>query len=124
MVKLFYRDSLWSFIAGPAIWVAHFLFCYIAAAIYCAKFADRDGFDVLRITIGVATIAALAGIARAGLQAVDNWRQAIDADWVADADTVEMRRRFIGRAAFLLAGFSGVAVIYVGATVLFVSDCR
>jgi hypothetical protein len=66
----------------------------------------------------------LAGIARAGIQAVDDWCQAMNADWVADADTLEMRRRFMGRAAFLLAGLSGVAVIYVGATVLFVSDCR
>lgn len=124
MVKLFHRDNLWSFVAGPTIWAAHFLFCYIAAAIYCAKFADRAGFGVLRVVIGLATIAALIGIARAGLQAVDNWRQALNADWVAEADTIDMRRRFIGRGAFLLAGLSGVAIAYVGATVLFVSDCR
>jgi hypothetical protein len=124
MVKLFYRNSLWSFVAGPTIWLAYFLFCYIAAAIYCEKFADQAGFPFLQLTIGLATIVALAGIARAGIQAVDDWCQAMNADWVADADTLEMRRRFMGRAAFLLAGLSGVAVIYVGATVLFVSDCR
>ena len=124
MVKLFYRDSLWSLIAGPTIWAVHFLFCYIAAAIYCAKFGTIGGFGWLRGAIIIATLIALAGIARAGIQAVDDWRQAVNALWSTDTNSLDMRRRFVGRAAFLLSGLSGIAVIYVGMTVLFISSCR
>lgn len=124
MVSLYYRDSLWSLIAGPTIWAVHFLFCYISAAIFCAKVGDPASFATLRLVIGGATLIALAGIAVAGVQAVDDWRRALNAEWAADADTIDMRRRFVGRAAFLLSGLSGIAVLYVGMTVLFVSSCR
>ncbi len=124
MVRLYYRDSLWSLIAGPTIWAVHFLVSYIAASIYCAKIGGAGGFDVLRLLIAAATLVALAGIGIAGIQAVDDWRRALNASWAADADTLEMRRHFVGRAAFLLAGLSAVAVIYVGASVLFVSNCQ
>jgi len=125
MVRLYYRDSLWSLIAGPTIWAAHFLFCYISAAIFCAKSADPTAdFQILRIVIGVATVVALIGIAIAGTQAVDDWRRALNAEWAADEDSLQIRRRFVGRAAFLLSGFSAVATVYVGMTVLFVSSCR
>lgn len=125
LVRLYYRDSLWSLIAGPTIWAVHFLVCYIAAAIFCAKSADPVAdFYVLKIAIGAATLIALIGIAIAGIQAVDDWRRALNAEWAVDEDSLPIRRRFVGRAAFLLAGLSAVATIYVGMTVLFVSSCR
>lgn len=125
MVRIFYRDSLWSLIAGPTIWAAHFLLCYIAAAIFCAKVADSAGsFDRLRLFIVVATAIALAGIVYVGAQAVDNWRRALNADWAADANSLEIRRHFIGRATFLLAGLSAIAVIYVGLVAIFISSCQ
>lgn len=125
MVRLYYRDSLWSLIAGPTIWAVHFLFCYISAAIFCAKAADpAEDFFILRLIIGVVTLLALTGIAIAGTQAVDDWRRALNAEWAVDEDSLEIRRRFVGRAAFLLSGLSGVATIYVGMTVLFVTTCR
>ena len=125
MVRLYSRDSLWSLIVGPTIWGAHFLFCYITAAIYCEKSLDPAmHFTSLRITLGVATVVALIAIAVSGVQAADDWRRALNAEWAADADTLKMRRRFVGRAAFLLSGLSAVAVLYVGMTVIFVSSCR
>ena len=125
MVKLFYRDSLWSIVAGPTIWAVHFLFSYVAIAIFCAKRPDAEmHFDTLRVIIGGATLVALVGIVMAGVQATDNWRQALNAHWIADADTLDMRRRFVGRAAFLLAGLSGIAVIYTGLPVIFIASCR
>lgn len=125
MLRLYYRDSLWSLIAGPTIWAVHFLFCYIATAIYCAKSAaPATDFYLLQITIAVATVAALAGIVVAGTQAADNWHRALDAEWAADDETLRHRRRFVGRAAFLLSGLSAIATAYVGMTVLFVSSCQ
>lgn len=124
MVRLYYRDSLWSLIAGPTIWAAHFLISYISAALFCAKFAGPTSLDILRVIIAIATVVALVGIGFAGVQAADNWRQALNAEWAADANSLTMRRRFVGRAAFLLSGLSGVSVLYVGLTVLFVSSCR
>ena len=42
-------DSLWTLITAPVVWAVHFLLCYVAAAVVCAK---RDtfpiGFDALR----------------------------------------------------------------------------
>lgn len=125
MVRLYYRDSLWSLIAGPTIWAVHFLFCYITAAIYCAKASDPAlHFSSLRLAIGAATVVALIGIAIAGVQAVDDWRRALNAEWAVDDDTLYMRRRFVGRAAFLLSGLSAVGVVFVGMTVLFASNCQ
>lgn len=125
MVRLYFRDSLWSLIAGPTIWAVHFLFCYISAAIFCAKAADPvTDFYMLRIAISVATILALLGIAIAGTQAVDDWRRALNAEWAVDEDSLPIRRRFVGRAAFLLSGLSIIATIYVGMTILSASSCR
>jgi hypothetical protein len=125
MVRLFYRDSLWSLIASPTIWAAHFLFCYMTAAIYCAKAPyPAANFATIRVVIGVVTVMALIAIAIAGFQAADDWRRALNAEWAADADSLEIRRRFVGRAAFLLSGLSGIAVLYVGMNALFISSCR
>ena len=125
MVRLFYRDSLWSLIAGPTIWAAHFLLCYVAAAIFCAKvFDSAANFDSLRMFIAVATAMALAGVLYTGVQAVDDWRRALNANWAADANSLEIRRVFIGRAAFLLAGLSAIAITYVGMVAIFISTCQ
>ncbi|MGB7839915.1 MAG: hypothetical protein WBL40_17580 [Terrimicrobiaceae bacterium] len=37
------RQSLWLLMISPTIWAAHFLLCYLTAAIWCAKFAGRNG---------------------------------------------------------------------------------
>ena len=124
MVRLYYRDSLWSLIAGPTIWAVHFLISYISAAIICAKFGGTASIEVLRVFIAIVTVVALIAIWFVGVQATDDWRRALNAEWAADANTLDVRRRFVGRAAFLLSGLSGVAVLYVGLTVLFVSSCR
>ena len=37
------NESLWFLIAAPIMWAAHFLLCYLTAAIWCAKLAGPDG---------------------------------------------------------------------------------
>jgi hypothetical protein len=125
MLRLFYRDSLWSLIGGPTIWAGHFLLCYISAAIFCAKVEPAGfGFLDLRIVIGVVTLLAFIGIAFVGFQAVDHWRRAMNAEWATDSDSLVVRRLFIGRVAFLLAGLSAIGVLYTGLVAIFIDNCR
>ena len=44
----------------PTIWAAHFLLCYVTAAIWCAKVAGPDGsLGGVRVAIAVYTVLAL-----------------------------------------------------------------
>jgi hypothetical protein len=118
------RQSLWRLTVGPVIWALHFLACYITAAIWCEKYAGRDGpLGSVRVAIAVLTIVALAGIAWA---ARDGWRRhSFGASTLPhDFDTPEDRHRFLGFSAFLLAALSGVATIFTALVAIFMSDCR
>lgn len=117
-------ESLWTMIISPTLWAAHFLLCYLTAAIWCAKFAPRFGpLGPVRWLIAGYTVAALVGIA---LNGWSGWRRHRlgAASLPHDADTPEDRHRFLGFATTLLAGLSAVAVVYAGMVVFFFHDCR
>lgn len=117
------KQSLWLLTVSPAIWAAHFLFSYIAAAVWCGKIAGRaSAIDPLRIVILLLAVVALAGI---GLTARAGWRKHSfgDAEPPHDKDTPEDRHRFLGLATVLLSGLSAIATIYVAISTLFVADC-
>jgi Kef-type K+ transport system membrane component KefB len=117
-------ESLWTLITAPAVWAVHFLLCYIAAALVCAKAnAFPASFEALRFGIGLATAVALAAIVVAGLLAWRQWGFGVH-DPPHDAANDEDRRRFQGLATLLLSGLSFVAVIYAALPVLFLVDCR
>jgi hypothetical protein len=101
----------------------HFLACYVAAAVYCAK-SDGTGtsFDAVRIGIAIATIVALTLIA---LSAWLAWRQwGFGAGDPPHGDpTRRDRTLFQGFATLLLSGLSFVAVIYVALPALFITEC-
>ncbi len=118
------KESLWTLIAGPLIWTAHFLACYLTAAVWCAKFAGPEGsLDPVRWAVAGYTLAALIGIGIAFVRARRRHRLG---DSVAphDADSDADRHRFLGLATLLLAGLSAVATGYVGAVALFIGSCR
>lgn len=54
-------DSLWRITLGPLIWAAHFVLCYAATAVVCAKFGGAEG-AALRTGTGLLTVFALVGI--------------------------------------------------------------
>ena len=57
------NQSLWLLTASPTIWAAHFLLCYVTAAIWCAKVVGPGGsLASVRVAIAVYTVLALAGI--------------------------------------------------------------
>ena len=117
-------NSLWTLITAPVVWAAHFLFCYVAAAVVCAKRETfAHSFDALRVGLGLVTAVALAAILVAGLLAWRQWGFGVE-DPPHDAPTADDRRRFQGFATLLLSGLSFVAVIYAALPILFVLDCR
>lgn len=117
-------DSLWTLITAPVVWAAHFLLCYVSAAVVCAKPETFPiGFDTLRLGLGLLTAAALVAIVVAGLLAWRQWGFGVE-DPPHDAPTADDRRRFQGFATLLLSGLSFVAVVYAALPLLFVMDCR
>ncbi|WP_045164208.1 MULTISPECIES: hypothetical protein [Pseudomonadaceae] len=118
------RDSLWLLTLGPAIWAVHFLLCYVAAAVWCAKLAGRAGpLGDLRTAIGVLTLVALVGIALVGWR---GWRGHTFGTATAphDFDTPADRHRFLGFSTLLLSGLSFVATVFVALSVVFIGSCE
>ena len=118
------RESLWMLTISPAIWAAHFLACYLTAAIWCAKFVGRSGsLGSVRIAIAVYTAVALAGI---GVTAWVGYRRHRHGTATVphDFDTPEDRHRFLGFATLLLSGLSAVATIFVALVAVFVRSCE
>lgn len=118
------RQSLWRLTISPGTWAVHFLACYISAAIWCEKYAGRDGsLGWVRPAIAIYTAVALIVI---GLNAWDGWKRHKlgRATLPHDYDTPEDRHRFLGFSTFLLAMLSAVATIFTGIVAFYFYDCR
>ncbi|QJD99566.1 hypothetical protein HH212_05630 [Massilia forsythiae] len=90
------------------VWIAHFAFCYGLAAAQCTPAAARAGGPD-RLTLGLATLAALAACA-----------------WLAWRARGVLRREdggLLDWAAFLGALLATVAVAWNGVPVLLVAGC-
>jgi hypothetical protein len=118
------HESLWVLAASPAIWAAHFMLCYVTAAIWCAKVPNElTPLGGVRTVIAVYTLVALAGIALIGW--IGYRAQAYGSEPPPhDDDTPEDRHRFMGLSTLLLSGLSAIAVIYAALVPLFVVTCQ
>ncbi len=118
------HERLWFIAVSPTIWAVHFLLSYITAAIWCAKYASRDGsLGPVRWAIVGYTIVAFAGIglmARHGLRRHRSGSESVPHDF----DTAGDRHGFLGYATVLLSALSAVAVIFAALVVIFFQDCR
>lgn len=117
------HQSLWLLTAGPVIWAAHFMLCYLTASIWCAKMKGlSSSFETVRVAMIVYTVVALAGI---GIVGWEGYRRHSfgQSEPPHDEDTPEDRHRFLGLAAFLLAALSAVAVIYAAFVIFFFRSC-
>ena len=77
VARAFERDSLFSLIAGPLVWTAHFLTLYILTAIACAHgFFHQEflGVRVVPLFGGAVTLVAVALILDAVVLAYRRWR--------------------------------------------------
>ena len=116
-------ESLWTLFTAPVIWALHFLACYIAVAVYCAKpGAASFSFEALRLGLGAVTLAALGGILLSSYLAWRQWGFG-SGDPPHDDPTRRDRLLFQGFATLLLSGLSFVAVIYVALPALFILEC-
>lgn len=116
------RTSLWTLSVPPTIWAAHFLFCYLFAAIRCAK-APADGLAGLGWWIGGATLLSLALILWAGIVAWHQQSGGSDAPPHKES-TKEDRTRFIAFSTLLLAGLSSVAVVFTALPAFAFTTCQ
>lgn len=117
------NESLWMLAAAPVIWAAHFMLCYLSAAIWCAKVVGRDGsLSEVRVAIAVYTGLALIAIGLIGRVGFHRHRLG-SATVPHDFDTPEDRHRFLGFATLLLSALSAVATFYVALAALFIGRC-
>ena len=117
------RSTLWALILPPTIWAGHFLFCYVLAAIYCAKGGVFAPLGAVRAAIALATAAALAVVLAAGFVAWAKSRIPGDPP-PHDESTDEDRVRFLAVATLLLAALSFVAIVFTALPALVFEDCR
>lgn len=118
------KESLWLLIVSPMIWAAHFLLCYLTAAIWCAKFASRTGsLGPVRWAIAGYTLLALIGIGWNALSGIRRHRRGTESP-PHDYDTPGDRHGFLGYAMVLLSVLSAVATVFAALVTIFFEDCR
>jgi len=117
------RYSLWTLVVPPSLWAAHFLFCYVFAAIHCARAGRLASLGPIRVEIAGATVVALGLV---GICAFVAWSQSrIRGDPPPHREsTDEDRARFLGVAGLLLAGLSAVAIVFTALPAALIGDCR
>ena len=113
------RESLWLLAVSPTVWAAHFLACYAAASVWCAKWGT---LAPARRLIFLLTLAALAAIALNGWSGWKRSRRGLET--TREFDTDEDRHRFLGSCVLLLSALSLAATAYSGAAALSFEDCR
>ena len=120
------RQSLWSLVIPPVVWLGHFLVSYAASAVWCGGAERSPSLGQLGIGFLLLTLVAIAFIAfeaRRGWQRYRHPGESGEAVPSHHRDTPEDRHRFLGLAAFLLAALSGIATIYVAIAVAIFGSC-
>lgn len=116
-------ESLWWLTGGPVVWAAHFMLCYVTAAVWCAKASRVAPLGDLRLLLAGYTVAALGLIAFFGWRGLRQHRLG-KATLPHDEDSAEDRHRFLGFSTLLLCGLSFVAVLYVAIAIVVIGTCR
>ena len=110
--------------ASPLAWAAHFMLCYVTAAVWCAKQeSPLVSLMTVRTAIAIYTVAALGAIAIIGWTGL-RAHSFGGASAPHDDDTPEDRHRFIGFATVLLSGLSALAVVYAALVAVFIESCQ
>ena len=116
-------STLWKLIVPPLAWAAHFLFCYVYAAVRCAKAAHLAPLDDVRFAIAIATVAALGVVLVSGFVAFAQSRIPGDPPPHQES-TEEDRYRFLAFSKLLLAALSFVAIVFTAIPAFVFGDCR
>jgi len=132
VARAFERDSLFSLIAGPLVWSAHFLSIYVFTAIACAHgfFDDRIfGIRMVPLVGGAITLVALVLILDA---LILSWRRWRGYPWEGereplppqDRNEIASRRRFMAHAGLLLSSLALIATIWESLPIVFFATCQ
>jgi hypothetical protein len=132
VARAFERDSLFSLIAGPLVWAAHFLSLYVFTAIACAQgFVEGElfGLGVVPVVGGAITLVAVLLILDALVLSWRRWRgRPFDGEAPPlpphDSNDIASRRRFMAYAGLLLSGIALIATIWETLPILFFASCR
>jgi hypothetical protein len=117
-------DTLWTLIAAPAIWAAHFLFSYLLIASRCAPNAEIFvPVGGARAAVGAATLVALVLITLIFRRALREWHRR-GATLQHARDSAEGREHLLEFSTMLLAALSFAAVAFDALPVLLITDCR
>jgi hypothetical protein len=116
------RSTLWALVLPPTVWALHFLFCYLYAAVRCAKSGPIEVIGDVRAGIAVATAVALLLVTVSGFVA---WAQSrIEGDPPPHQESTEEDRfRFLAVSTLLLAGLSFVAILFTALPAFVFEDC-
>ncbi|MDB5370350.1 MAG: conserved rane protein of unknown function [Roseomonas sp.] len=134
VLRLRERADLWTLLMPPTVWALHFLYCYVVAAIHCAKLGGisltepnaGQSFAPLgevRLLVAAGTLVAWALIVIGARQAWRHWGSSLE-DLPHDAATPEDRQSFLGFATLLLSGLSFVSVLFIALPAFLIQDCR
>lgn len=118
-----FMSNLWTLIVPPTVWALHFLFCYIYAAIRCAKSGPAEVIGDVRGAIAIATVVSLLVVLADGYVA---WAhsQVEDDPSPHQESTDEDQLRFLATAKLLLAGLSFIAIVFTALPAFLFEDCR
>ena len=116
------RQSLWALILPPAMWAAHFIVSYSAAAVWCGAVGRHAPLGASGFAFMALTVAALAGIVISGRRGWSMYRHGGEKA-THHRDTAGDRLRFLGLATVLLAALSGIATAYTALAVAVVRNC-
>jgi hypothetical protein len=132
VARAFERDSLFSLIAGPLVWTAHFLSLYLFTAIACAHGFFHDellGIRVVPLVGGVITLLAVVLILDALILSWRRWRGRPWGDGPEplprqDRNEIPSRRRFMAHAGLLLSGLALIATVWETLPIVYFASCR
>ncbi|MDM4018276.1 transmembrane prediction [Roseiconus lacunae] len=117
-------SRLWWLTIAPTVWAIHFLACYLAAAIYCAKASSpEESMPMLRIAVAILTGLAIVMITFVAFISFRQHRMG-DAPLPHDFDSQDDQQRFLGFAAFLLSLLSIIATLFTASVFVFLGACH
>lgn len=120
--------TLWVlFLAGPTIWLSHFLLVYALAEVLCKPLrtdARIAGLPLVSFLTVVATLAAAAAVVAFSARSFRRWQDTRDTN---ESSAVEEHGSGHGSAlafgGFLLGALFFVAVLFTGAPALWLQPC-
>lgn len=112
------------FLAGPVIWIVHFMAVYVLAEAACAAGDGGPrllGLSILALVTLVATVFAVGAALVLAVRAYQVWRGATgrSSDWLAGDE----RNAGLALLGWLLGAVFVVAILFVGVPAAFLDPC-